>query len=177
MGLFKRRVLPPVERLMAATGLPTGGGPIPIPAVVMELVERERRRTAKVLAVAEDLLGEREDDGHSTAVDFIEALQNTLSHGSPGILTAAEVLPLRGPRTVAAWEAIDRYWASVVDWCDANAVDLESGASLDVVEHQGLRAILWPTCRRLPDGRRIDASHVLQYQKATGVPLTVPEPD
>lgn len=175
MGLFKRRALPPVERLMAAAGLPTGGGPVPMLDIVMDLVQREQGRIAAVLAVAEDLLAGPADARHA-AVDFIEALQNTLSHGSKGMLSAADVLPLRGPRTVASWEATDRYWATVVDWCDANAVELESGESLDVIDHQGLRTIMWPTCRRLPDGRRIDVSHVMQYQNATGVPLRASDP-
>lgn len=175
MGLFTRRVLPPVERLMAAAGLPTGGGPVPMLDIVMDLVQRGPGRIAAVLDAAEDLLGGPADAQHA-AVDFIEALQNTLSHGSDGMPTAAEVLPLRGPRTVASWEAVDRYWATVVDWCDATATELESAESLDVVNHRGLRTIIWPTCRRLPDGRRIDMSHVLLYQQATGEPMVASGP-
>ena len=36
-------------------------------------------------------------------------------------------------------------------------------------DDQGLRTILWPTTRRLPDGRRVDLSHVLLYEKATAI--------
>lgn len=37
MGLFKRRPAAPVKRIMAAAGLPTAGGEIPVGDVVMEV--------------------------------------------------------------------------------------------------------------------------------------------
>src|SRR4051812_21082802 len=103
MGLFERRPSSPVTRLMAAAGLPTAGGEMAVPAVVMEIAGRGRARAAATLDVAEDLLGEP-GDATDVALDFIEDLQNVASHRVDGLLTAEELVPLRGPRTVAAWE-------------------------------------------------------------------------
>ncbi|GAA3220471.1 hypothetical protein ACFO1B_17320 [Dactylosporangium siamense] len=175
MGLFKRRVLPPVERLMAAAGLPTAGGPIPMPDLAMEVTRRGNGRIGRVLAVVEELLAAGGDD-EIVALRLIEEVQNVLSHGSEGFLTTADVLPLRGLRTVEGWETADRFWAAVVDWCDVNAVELKPAAALDVIQHPALRATIWPTCRRLADGRRVDLADVLQYEKATGIPMTAFRP-
>ncbi|WP_327001990.1 hypothetical protein OHA72_43750 [Dactylosporangium sp. NBC_01737] len=171
MGLFKRRALPPAERLMAAAGLPTGGGAVPMMDLVMEVAPRRNARITAVLAVVEDLLAQP-GDAQIVALKFIENLQNAASHGTDGLLTVEELLPMCGPRTVEGWETANRFWAAVVAWCDANGQQLETSASLDVVQHQGLRSLLWPTTRRLPDGRRVDLSHVLLYEKATGTPIT-----
>ncbi|WP_091345473.1 hypothetical protein [Micromonospora rhizosphaerae] len=58
MGLFKRRPLTPVGRLMAAAGLPTAGGEILVQDVVMDVVQRRSRRVTATLAVVEELLVE-----------------------------------------------------------------------------------------------------------------------
>ncbi|MFG2044963.1 hypothetical protein [Dactylosporangium sp. NPDC048998] len=170
MGLFKRQPPTPVKRLMAAAGLPTAGGEIPVHDVVMEVVRRSSQRIAATLVVVEDLLVE-EGDMSRVALEFLEDLQNAASHGTDGLLTTEELLPLRGPRTVDGWESVDQFWATVVAWCDDNGVELESSASLRAVEHPGLRSIMWPSCRSLADGRRVGLSDVVLYEKATGASM------
>lgn len=170
MGLFRRRTRTPVERLMAAAGLPTAGGEIPVRDIVMDVVRRGSGRVAAALDVVEELLAEQ-DDASRVGLEFLEYLQNAASHDAQGLLTIEELLPLRGPRTVDGWEAVDQFWAAVVAWCDQGGVELESSASLRAVEHPGLRSIMWPSCRSLADGRRVGLSDVLRYEKATGVSM------
>nr|BFE58034.1 hypothetical protein GCM10020063_025600 [Dactylosporangium thailandense] len=167
MPLFKRRPLPPVQRLMAAAGLPTAGGAIPVPDVVMEVLRREGGRIAPALAAAEDLLG-GDEVAQREALRFVEGLQNAASHGSADLLSTDELLPLRGPRTIAAWAAIERFWAAVVAWCDEQGHELDSSESLRVVQNPRLRGIVWPGCRSLPDGRLVLLAEVLRYELATG---------
>jgi hypothetical protein len=155
---------------MAAAGLPTAGGEIPVGDVVMEVVRRSSGRVAATLAVVEDLLVE-EGNVSRGALEFLEDLQNAASHGTEGFLTTGELLPLRGPRTVDGWESVDLFWAAVVAWCDESGVELDSSASLRAVEHPGLRSVLWPSCRSLADGRRVGLSDVLLYEKATGATM------
>ncbi|MFC0003589.1 hypothetical protein [Micromonospora siamensis] len=169
MGLFKRRSRTPVERLMSAAGLPTAGGEVPVRDVVMDVVRRNRR-VAAVLGVVEELLT-GEGPAAEVAYDFIEDLQNAASHGIDGLLTTEELLPLRGPRTVEAWETVDRFWAAVVAWCDETGVELDPAETLRAVENPALRSIMWPTCRSLPDGRRVRLSDVIRYEKAVGTPM------
>ncbi|GAA2395637.1 hypothetical protein [Dactylosporangium salmoneum] len=170
MGLFKRRPQAPVKRLMAAAGLPTAGGEIPVGDVVMEVVRRDSGRVAATLAVAEDLLAV-EGGASPVALSFLEKLHNAASHGTEGLLTVEELLPLRGPRTVEAWDMVDRFWAAVVAWCDEHGMELASSASMRVVSHPGLRTITWPALRSLADGRQVGLSEVLQYELATGVSM------
>jgi hypothetical protein len=146
---------------MAAARLPTAGGEIPVRDVVMQVIQRRRTRVAATLAVVEDLLME-ESDSSRLALEFLEDLQNAASHRTEGLLTTEELLPLRGPRTVDAWESVDRFWIAVVAWCDESGVDLESSASLRAVEHPGLRSIMWPSYRSLSDGRRVGLSDVVR---------------
>jgi hypothetical protein len=152
---------------MAAAGLPLAGGEIPVQAIVMEVTRRSSGRVAMTLAVVEDLLAE---DGNASraALEFLEGLQNAASHRTGGLLATEELLPLRGHRTVDGWEAVDRFWAAAVTWCDESGVDLESTATLHAVENPGLRLIMWPSCRSLADGRRARLSDVVRYEKATG---------
>jgi hypothetical protein len=171
LGLFKRRPPTPVKRLMAAAGLPTAGGEIPVRDVVMEVVRRRNGRIAATLAVVEDLLVE-DDDASRVAMEFLEDLQNAASHGAEDLLTTEELLPLRGTRTVGGWESVDRFWTAVVAWCDETGVELESSASLRAVENPGLRLIMWPASRSLSDGRRVGLSDVVRYEMATGTPMT-----
>ncbi|MFC4147262.1 hypothetical protein ACFO0M_13490 [Micromonospora mangrovi] len=170
MGLFRRRPPTPVARLMAAARLPTAGGEIPVRDVVMQVVRRRSGRAAATLAVVEELLVQ-EGEAAQVAVEFLEDLQNAASHGTEGLVTTRELLPMRGPRTVDAWETVERFWAAVVAWCDETGVELRSSESLRVVEHEGLRAALWPSCRSLPDGRRVGLSEVLRYENAVGEPM------
>ncbi|MFF5225428.1 hypothetical protein [Dactylosporangium sp. NPDC000521] len=156
---------------MAAAGLPTAGGEIPVPDVVMEVARRGSGRVAATFAVVEDLIVE-EDYVPRVVLKFLEELQNATSHGTEGFLTTEELLPLRGRRTVAAWETVDRFWSAVVVWCDDAGVELESSASLRVVEHSRLRSIMWPSCRSLADGRWVGVSEVLLYEKMTGASMT-----
>jgi len=113
------------------------------------------------------------DEGEATyvALKFVEALQNAASHGTPDLLTVEELLSLRGPRTIGGWETVDRFWQAVVAWCDENGVELESSETLRAVNNPRLRSIMWPSSRSLADGRRVDLSHVLRYEKAVGVPM------
>jgi hypothetical protein len=171
LGLFKRRPQTPVKRLMAAAGLPTAGGEIPVRDVVMEVARCRSGRTAVALAVVEDLLGE-DDDASRVALEFLENLQNAASHGAEDLLTTEELLPLRGPRTVGGWDSVDRFWTTVAAWCEENGVGLESSGSLRAVENPGLRLIMWPTSRSLSDGRRVGLSEVVRYEMATGTPMT-----
>lgn len=170
VGLFKRRSLSPVQRLMAAAGLRTTGGEIPVRDVVMDVVRRGSGRVTATLAVVEELLAEQGDASH-IALDFLEDLQNAASHGTPGLFTTEELLPLRGPRTVEGWETVDRFWAAVVAWCDETGRELKSSESLRVVEHPELRSIMWPSCRSLADGRRVGLGDVVRYEMAVGVPM------
>jgi hypothetical protein len=155
---------------MAAAGLPTAGGEIPVRDVVMEVVRRSSTRVATTLAVVEDLLAENSDSSRA-ALEFLEDLQNAASHRAEGLFTIEELLPLRGPRTVDGWEAVERFWTAVVAWCDQNGVDLKSSAPLRAVQHPELRSIMWPSSRSLPDGRRVGLSEVVRYEKATGTPM------
>jgi len=170
VGLFKRRPLPPVVRLMASAGLPTAGGQLPMGDIAMEVVRPRGGRVAAVLAVVEDLLAE-EGDASTVGLSFLESLQNVASHGVEGMLTTQELLPLRGPRTVAGWDVVDRFWADVVAWCDESGVELEPSESLRTVENPRLRSILLPSCRSLADGRRVDLADVVLYEKAVGVQM------
>ncbi|MEU8004412.1 hypothetical protein AB0B66_24920 [Catellatospora sp. NPDC049111] len=170
MGLFKRRPLPPVLRLMAAAGLPTAGGEIKMPAIAMEVARRDGNRAAACLRVVEDLLAEQGDGPH-TALKFLEALQNTTSHGVPELLTAEELLPLRGPLTVAGWAQVERFWNAVIVWCEQNDVDLHKSAPFRTVENQRLRSIVWPSGRTLADGRVVTIAQVVLYEKAVGATM------
>lgn len=136
----------------------------------MDVVRRDRGRIAAALEVVEELLAE-EDDASYVALKFLEALQNSASHGSPDLLTIDELLPLRGLRTVAVWETIDRFWQGVVIWCEENDIELEASEPLRGVQNPQLRSIMWPSCRSLPDGRRVSLSHVVRYEKAVGKPM------
>jgi hypothetical protein len=160
----------PVVRLMTAARLPAGGGEIPVSEIAMEVVRRESGRIKASLQVVEELLAE-EGDAAQVALGFLEALQNSASHGSPDLLTIEELLPLRGPRAVAGWETVDRFWQGVVIWCDENGVELELRETLRDVQNPRLRSIMWPSCRSLPDGRRARLSDVLLYEKAVGTPM------
>jgi hypothetical protein len=155
---------------MTGAGLPTAGGEIPVQDVALHVARRDGRRVGATLAVVEELLAEP-GDASRVALDFLEDLQNIASHGSADLFTVEELLPLRGPRTVEGWETVDRFWAAVVAWCDENGRELKSAGSLDVVENAALRATLWPTCRRLADGRRVGLSEVLRYEQAGGAPM------
>ncbi|MEV0128559.1 hypothetical protein AB0H83_08830 [Dactylosporangium sp. NPDC050688] len=172
MGLFKRRPSTPVKRLMTAAGLPTAGGEIPVGDIVMDVARRSSGRVAATLTVVEELLGEGGDAARA-ATGFLEDLQNAVSHGAEDLLTTAELLPLRGPRTVDAWDSLDRFWADVVAWGDENGVELESSASLRDISHPGLRASLWLSYRSLPDGRRVGLADVVRYEMTTGMPMAV----
>ncbi|MDG6109885.1 hypothetical protein Daura_19270 [Dactylosporangium aurantiacum] len=172
MGLFKRRPATPVKRLMAAAGLPTAGGEIPVGDVVMEVARRGGGRAEAALAVVEELLGEG-GDAARVATGFLEDLQNVASHGAQDLLTPAELRPLRGPRTVDGWDAVDRFWAGVVAWCVEQGVELEPGAPLRDISDPGLRSIMWLSCRSLPDGRRVSLADVVRYERATGTPMRV----
>lgn len=172
MGLFKRRQRAPVERLMAAIGLPTAGGELPVRTIVMEVATRSQARAGAALAVVEDLLGMR-DDAVQVALDFLEDLQNVASHRLEGLITAELLLPLRGPRTVTAWQSVDRFWSDVAAWCDQNDIELKSSASLHTIENSQLRLHMWSSYRSLPDHRRVGLAHAIRYEKATGNALTV----
>jgi hypothetical protein len=171
MPLFRRRPADPVSRLMTAARLPTAGGPIPVRDVAMDVLGRNSRRAPAVLGVVEDLLAEG-DDISWVALDFLEDLQNVASHGMDGLLTVSQLEPLCGPRTLAAWAMIDRFWSDVVAWCDANAVELESAQSLQVFEHPSLRSIMLPMFRTLTDGRLVGLSDVVRYERAVGLFMT-----
>lgn len=170
MRLFERRPPTGVKRFMAAAKLPTAGGEIPVPDIAMDVVRRSSGRIAATLAVVEDLLAE-EGDGSLVALGFLENLQNAASHGTEELLTLEELLPLRGPRTVDAWEKVDQFWAAVVAWCDETGVELKSSESLRGVKHPGLRSTMWPSSRSLIDGRRVGLSNVVLYEKGTGVSI------
>jgi hypothetical protein len=156
---------------MTAAGLPTAGGEIGMSHVVMEVLRRGSGRAAAALGAVEDMLAE-DGDASRVALEFLEDLQNAASHGVPDLVTTAELLPLRGPRTVDGWERVDQFWAAVVVWCDENGVELTSGESLRTVEHPGLLLIMLPSCRSLADGRRVGLSDVVRYETATGAPMT-----
>lgn len=155
---------------MAAAGLPTAGGKIPLADVVMDVLRRRSERVARTLAVVEDLLAE---DGTASriAVDCIENMQNVASHGAEDLYVVEDLLPLRGPRTVTAWQAVDQFWDAAVAWCDENGVELTSSESLRAIRHPSLRAIMWPACRSLPDGRQMGHSDVLRYELAADAPM------
>jgi len=170
VGLFRRRPLTPVMRLMAAAALPTAGGEVLVRDVVMDVVRHDSRRAGAVLAVVEELLAEG-GDASRVGLDFIEGLQNAMSHATKTLFTAEELLPLCGPRTMAGWETVERFWADVVAWCDTSGVDLESNESLRAVENPAPRSIMWPSCRSLPDGRRVGLSHAVRFEKAVGGPM------
>jgi hypothetical protein len=155
---------------MTAAGLPIGGGEIPLSDIAMDVVRRGRGRPATCLRIVEELMTEAGEAAH-VALTFVEALQNAASHGSPDLLTTEELLPLRGPQTFVVWETVDRFWLAVVAWCDENGVELKSSEPLRAVSNDRLRSIMWPASRSLADGRRVDLSHVLQYEKAVGVPM------
>jgi hypothetical protein len=170
VGLFKRRPVSATIRLMAAARLPTAGGEIPVGDIALDVVRRQSGRAAASLAVVEELLAE-EGDAPQVALSFLEALQNSASHGSPDLLTVDELLPLRGPLTVTGWEKLDRFWHGVALWCDENGVELEPAGPLRGVQSPQLRSITWPSSRSLADGRRVRLSDVLRYEKGVGTPL------
>ncbi|WP_238013416.1 hypothetical protein KZZ52_23815 [Dactylosporangium sp. AC04546] len=169
MGLFSRRPLTPVERLMKAAKLPIAGGELPLDDIAPEVVRRPGKPAAAVLAVVEELLA----DAPQVAVSFLEDVQNIASHGADELLGVEDLLPLRGPRTVEAWETVDRFWAKVVAWCDENGVELEREDTLRAVSNPALLAQLRLTYRRLGDGRRVGLADVLRYEQATGEPMAV----
>ncbi|MFB9184764.1 hypothetical protein ACFFX1_42145 [Dactylosporangium sucinum] len=169
MGLFSRRPPTPVERLMKAAKLPTAGGELPLDEIAADVLRRPGKQAAAVLAVVEELCA----DEPKVAMSFLEDLQNIASHGAGELLTAEELLPLRGPRTVEAWETVDRFWAKVVAWCDETGVTLESSDSLRRVEDPRLLAILRGTYRSLPDGRRVGLTDVLHFEKVVGEGMPV----
>jgi hypothetical protein len=141
VGLFKRRPASATIRLMAAARLPTAGGEIPVGDIALDVVRRQSGRAAASLAVVEELLAE-EGDAVQLALSFLEALQNSASHASPDLLTVDELLPLRGPLTVAGWEKVDRFWHGVGLWCDENGVELKPGGPLRGVQSPQLRSIM-----------------------------------
>jgi hypothetical protein len=156
---------------MTAAKLPTGGGEISVGAIAMDVARRSSGRVEATLAVVEELMAE---DGEAAwvALNFLEDLQNATSHGTEGLLTTEELLPLRGPRTVEGWETVNRFWAAVVTWCDTVGLALESSESLRGVQNASLREIMWPTNRSLPDGRRVGLPEVIRYEKIVGVPMS-----
>jgi hypothetical protein len=156
---------------MTAAGLPTAGGEIKMPAIAMEVARRDSNRAAACLRVVEDLLAEQSDNGPHIALKFLEALQNTASHGVPELLTAEELLPLRGPLTVAGWAQVERFWNAVIAWCDQNDVDLYKSSPFRTVENQRLRAAVWPSGRTLADGRVVTVAEVVLYEKAVGASM------
>jgi hypothetical protein len=141
-------------------------------AVVMEVAGRSQARARAVLAVVEDLLGE-DGDAARVAADFLEDLQNVASHLIEGMITSEALLPLCGPRTVAVWLSVDRFWNDVVAWCDENGVDLKSSESLRAIQNSELRLHMWPSSRTLADGRRVGMAQAIRYEKATGIFMAV----
>ncbi|GIF83430.1 hypothetical protein Cba03nite_47790 [Catellatospora bangladeshensis] len=162
--------MPPVLRLMAAAGLPTAGGEIGMPDIAIEAARSGSGRVAACLTVVEELLAE-EGDAPYAALKFLEALQNVASHGVPQLVSTEELMPLRGPRTIAGWAQVEHFWQDVVDWCDGNGVDLQESEPIRGIDNQRLRSLVWPAVRTLPDGRAVDLSHVVQYELAVGVPM------
>ncbi|GHJ47381.1 hypothetical protein Cs7R123_47230 [Catellatospora sp. TT07R-123] len=154
---------------MAAVRLPTAGGEIQMWAIAMEAA-RDAKRAAACLGIVEDLLAEQGDGPH-TALKFLEALQNTTSHGVLDLLTTEDLLALRGPRTTAGWEQVEHFWQAVVTWCDQNAVDLHASIPLRTVENRRLRSIVWPSSLTLPGERVVTIADVLQYELATGASM------
>ncbi len=141
-----------------------------MPAIAMEVARRDNGRAAACLRVVEDLLAEQ-GDGPLTALKFLEALQNTTSHGVVGLFTTEDLLPLRGPRTVAGWMQVERFWQAVVTWCDQDSIDLHASAPIRTIENRRLQSIVWPSGRTLADGRMVDIAHVLQYELAVGASM------
>ncbi|MET7394043.1 hypothetical protein ABZS66_11160 [Dactylosporangium sp. NPDC005572] len=154
---------------MKAAKLPTAGGELPLDEIAADVVRRPGRQAAAVLAVVEELLA----DAPQVAVSFLEDVQNIASHGAGELLSVEDLLPLRGPRTVEAWETVDRFWAKVVAWCDETGVELEREDALRAVSHPVLLTQLRLTYRALADGRRVGLGDVVRYELAGGEPMAV----
>ncbi|MDX3660640.1 hypothetical protein PV646_25330 [Streptomyces sp. ID05-26A] len=119
--------------------------------------------------VAEKLAAE--EANHGLVVALVENLQNLSSHGLEQLRTADEVLAVLGPRCLVVWEAVEKFWSAVAEWCRGTGEPLKSGADLHAIENQQLRSIMWPSNRSLDDDTRIGLADAIRYEKAGGSPI------
>ncbi|WP_439659335.1 hypothetical protein ACSHWB_44305 [Lentzea sp. HUAS TT2] len=121
-----------------------------------------------VARVAEKLAAE--EANHELVVALVEVLQHLASHGLEQLRTAEEIRVVLGPRCFLVWEAVEKFWSAVAEWCRENG-ELRSSEDVLSVENAQLRAILLTSNRSLGDDTRVGTSDALRYEKSGGVPI------
>lgn len=133
------------------------------------VAHRDSARAGAVLAVAEELLAE--EANYALVVDFLENVQNLVSHGIQALCSEEEISARLGPRSAVCWSALADFWASVAAWCPRAGIALESSERIVSVQNETLRRLLWTASRGLPDGSMLGLAEAVLYEKAGGVPI------
>ena len=109
--------------------------------------------------------------GERTAfgVEFLETVQNLVSHPDSGVDPAA-VRERLGPATRRLWDELDAHWTKVADWVDAGG---RSDKALTAEQVHGvtdgpLYGLIRGNNRTLPDGRVVGLADVGRHLTATG---------
>ncbi|MDT7790532.1 MAG: hypothetical protein QOF58_8951 [Pseudonocardiales bacterium] len=119
--------------------------------------------------VAEKLAAE--EANYDLVLALVEDQQNLVSHGIEQLRTAEEVRAVLGPRCLAVWEAVEKFWARVAEWRRGTGEPLRSSVDLLVIENEQLRATMWTSNRSLGDDTRVGTADALRYEKAGGVEI------
>lgn len=137
--------------------------------VAYRVTHRGSARVGAVLATAEELMSDQANYGF--VVDFLEDVQNLVSHRIQTLCSAEEISPRLGPRCAVCWSTLADFWASVAAWCLQAGIALESSENIVSVQNEKLRRLLWTANRSLPGGSMLGLAEAVLYEKAGGAPI------
>lgn len=127
-----------------------------VPADVLPMVAR----------VAEKLAAE--EANYDLVLALVENLRHLTSHGLAQLHTSQEIQAVLGPRCLVLWQAVERFWTAVAEWCRGTGEPLRTNVDILSVENEQLRASLWSSNSSLGDGTRVGLPEAVRYEKAGG---------
>ena len=103
---------------------------------------------------------------YSTAMSFLEDVQNITSHQHDDLDSDAEVQRTLGPRGRIAWQSLTLFWRDVADWSDhQDALPVvPTPSAISSIANPELRTLALAMLRRLDDDRNIGLPHAALYE-------------
>jgi len=119
--------------------------------------------------VAEKLAAD--EANYDLVLGLVENLVHLASHGLDDLHTAEEIRAVLGPRCLVVWEAVEKFWMAVAEWCRGTGEPLRSSVDMLSVENVQLRATLLTSNMSLGDDTRVGISDAVRYEDAGGAEI------